>query len=220
MTMTATFAQTKIPTKTDEMSWDLFTLALQTAATAEEQCLARNYPTPEITAERGTPQRNEQWFAQRGAADTRAYQLTLFHYKLIVEVGRALAAAVPNFRSLDIEYEGSGDNGEGCEITVYTDRPMKFDAEGKWVRPTAEESEEFTRQHDAANNILPSDLREWMDEICWSIAYHQHPGFEINEGGYGTITVEPADEDEEGSPLQLRISHTQRIEETEEEVPV
>lgn len=35
---------------------------------------------------------------------------------------------------------------------------------------------------------LPTDLSSQLDEFTWAFAYQQHPGFENNEGGYGTLT--------------------------------
>ena len=35
---------------------------------------------------------------------------------------------------------------------------------------------------------LPKDISARLEDFAWSFAYHQHPGFENNEGGYGTLT--------------------------------
>lgn len=35
---------------------------------------------------------------------------------------------------------------------------------------------------------LLDDLSTRLEDFAWSFAYHQHPGFENNEGGYGTLT--------------------------------
>ena len=220
MTMTTTIdnSSTTLPTKTADMSWDVFTQEIVDAYGAEEERLTEAFPTPAMSAEPGSDDWSSQWLAQRRAADERSSHLMSYASKLILQIGKALAAAVPNFRSLDVEYEGCGDSGEGCSISVFVDRLRKVDAEGKFVRWTDEENEAFRQQNEAANNILPSYLKAWMDETCWAIAYNQHPGFEINAGGYGQIVVAPADEDEEGSPLQLTISHTQRTEECYEDV--
>ena len=57
------------------------------------------------------------------------------------------------------EYEGYGDSGNVEDVTV---------------QPAGIE--------------LPDDLRTKVEDFAWSVAYHQHPGFENNEGGYGTLT--------------------------------
>lgn len=57
------------------------------------------------------------------------------------------------------EYEGYGDSGNVEDISV---------------QPT--------------ETTLEDDLKTKLENFAWSLAYHQHPGFEINEGGYGTLT--------------------------------
>jgi uncharacterized protein DUF6878 len=57
------------------------------------------------------------------------------------------------------KYEGYGDSGNVEDITL---QPVGIE--------------------------LPSDISTRLEEFAWSVAYHQHPGFENNEGGYGTLT--------------------------------
>lgn len=57
------------------------------------------------------------------------------------------------------EYEGYGDSGNVEDITL---------------QPSA--------------TVLPTDLSSQLDEFAWAFAYQQHPGFENNDGGYGTLT--------------------------------
>ena len=57
------------------------------------------------------------------------------------------------------EYEGYGDSGNIEDVTVQP-----------------------------AGIALPDDLCTKLGDFAWSVAYHQHPGFENNEGGYGTLT--------------------------------
>ena len=218
MTTTIETISTPLPTKTNEMSWDAFAEAIVEAEQTERQRLLEAFPTPAMTAEPGSDAWNTEWLAQRRASQKRDSAVYAYCSKLILEIGKAVAAAVPDFRSLDVEYEGSGDSGEACVITVYLNRQMRFDAEGKYQRPSQEELDEQSKQHAAANNILPSHLKDWMDETCWAIAYDRHPGFEINEGGYGSIVVAPADEDDASSPLQLTIRHTERVEQSYDDV--
>ncbi len=35
---------------------------------------------------------------------------------------------------------------------------------------------------------LPEPLVTAVGDFAWLLAYHHHPGFENNEGGYGTLT--------------------------------
>lgn len=57
------------------------------------------------------------------------------------------------------EYEGYGDSGNVEDVTVQP-------AEVK----------------------LSEALATEVGDFAWSLAYHHHPGFENNEGGYGTLT--------------------------------
>jgi len=57
------------------------------------------------------------------------------------------------------EYEGYGDSGNVEDVTV---QPSEVQ--------------------------LPEPLATKVGDFAWSLAYHHHPGFENNEGGYGTLT--------------------------------
>ena len=35
---------------------------------------------------------------------------------------------------------------------------------------------------------LSDDLTQRLDSFIWSLGYNRHPGFENNEGGFGTLT--------------------------------
>ena len=56
-------------------------------------------------------------------------------------------------------YDGYGDSGNVEDVTV---TPVEID--------------------------LPGDLKRKIADFAWSVAYHNHPGFENNEGGYGELT--------------------------------
>ena len=76
----------------------------------------------------------------------------------------ARSELLPQLRALGIaqviaEYEGYGDSGNIEDVTV---------------QPVGVE--------------LPDDLSLRVGDFAWSVAYHQHPGFENNDGGYGTLT--------------------------------
>ncbi|MEL6465681.1 MAG: DUF6878 family protein [Pseudomonadota bacterium] len=74
------------------------------------------------------------------------------------------ADLLPALRALGVteviaEYEGYGDSGN---------------VEGITLQP---------------NDVrLDADLTRKLEDFVWSVAYNQHPGFENNEGGYGTLT--------------------------------
>ena len=78
----------------------------------------------------------------------------------------ARSELLPQLRALGIaqviaEYEGYGDSGNIEDVTVQP-----------------------------AGITLPDELCTKLGDFAWSVAYHQHPGFENNEGGYGTLTWE------------------------------
>ena len=61
--------------------------------------------------------------------------------------------------SVEVQYEGYGDSGNVEDVTV---QPAEVQ--------------------------LPEPLATEVGDFAWSLAYHHHPGFENNEGGYGTLT--------------------------------
>lgn len=76
----------------------------------------------------------------------------------------ARAELIAQLRAIGItevtaEYEGYGDSGNVEDITV---QPNGIEIAG--------------------------DLSTKLEDFAWSFAYEHHPGFENNEGGYGTLT--------------------------------
>ena len=57
------------------------------------------------------------------------------------------------------QYEGYGDSGNVEDVTLQP-----------------------------AGVALDSELAARLEDFAWAIAYEHHPGFENNEGGYGTLT--------------------------------
>ena len=70
-----------------------------------------------------------------------------------------LCASCLGITEVTAEYEGYGDSGNIEDVTV---QPVGI--------------------------ALPDELCTKLGDFAWSVAYHQHPGFENNEGGYGTLT--------------------------------
>lgn len=74
------------------------------------------------------------------------------------------SALLSQLRALGItevtaEYEGYGDSGNVEDIML---QPTEI--------------------------AIPPELSSQLDDFAWAFAYQQHPGFENNEGGYGTLT--------------------------------
>ena len=97
---------------------------------------------------------------------------------------QAIDIQVSGFSSLSIEYSGGGDSGSIGEINYSTDSLSK----------------EAQKQIDCL-----------LDVVGWDIAYGSHPGFEINEGGQGTIDCQK----NEDGVWTLSIHHEENIIQTE-----
>jgi hypothetical protein len=208
---------TIIPVKTDDVSWDNFAALIRAAYETARYQLTVEIPTPPMTADRSSDEWMTQYRAQQDVARRRTAELNKYEAQLIASIAEALEASVPLFKELFVEYRGSGDSGESCDISVEIERGYKATEKTSWgtLCFTNEQNEEFRAREKAATALLPSDLTEWLDEICWGLAYQQHPGFEIDAGGYGTITVKRNDAGE----MKLSLEHTQRYESTEEYAP-
>jgi hypothetical protein len=212
MTITTAPVTTPIPTLTVDIAWNDFVTAITEAASDESTRLMTDVPTPQITAEPRTEEWNNQYQSQRQASRQRDELLNTFNIRLVVAVAQALDAAVPNFRTLEIEYRGSGDSGEACDISVSADassvKPTEMSSWGHLIF-SDEERKQVTAIHAEADaisaDLLTEELTDWMDETCWSIAYNQNPGFECNEGGWGRISVERNADGE----MKMSLDHTQ-----------
>jgi hypothetical protein len=74
---------------------------------------------------------------------------------------KMLVEQMPEAVRVEIQYQGSGDSGNIEWVTAYS-------LSGEKLKNPPE-----------------------IENHAWTIAYGAHPGFEINEGGGGTITVYP-----------------------------
>lgn len=61
----------------------------------------------------------------------------------------------------------------------------------------------------APRNVSADEL---LSDLGWDLAYGTNPGFEINEGGYGTITVAVSDLDP--NEISVTLSHSERYVQT------
>jgi len=122
---------------------------------------------------------------------------------------------------ITITYEGSGDSGDISDITV---EPAECNTEIlKELNQLLDEDmpAEFNYQRTVGQQYDskamcwkpvvapdPSSISEALDAIAWDVAYGYHPGFEINEGGFGEIIIRQATEEE----LEDGIEHGVSIE--------
>lgn len=131
-----------------------------------------------------------------------------------------LAELNPALATIEISYDGAGDSGQvDCIgyydsdrnlITVEDDHPLpdaiadgKQQTPGRWVP-----GEGFVASGTPRN--LSAD--ELLSDLGWDLAYGANPGFEINEGGYGTITVAVSDLDP--NEISVILSHSERYVQT------
>ena len=211
MTTTTPIATTPVPQKAEGQTWDDYTQAILDACEAEETRLLQEFPTPEIAGTPGSDEWTDTYYKQRAVAEQRRSILHKLQARTIVAIAEAIEREVPSFEALEIEYAGEGDSGTDSDISIAVAYGPFLDAEGKWRPLTQEEKDAYEAAREAANALLPAELTEWLDETGWALAYEKHPGFETNEGGYGTIS---ATREEEGGPMELSITHNQRSVET------
>jgi hypothetical protein len=116
-------------------------------------------------------------------------------------IGRFAAALLDEagYSAVGITYDGYGDSGDFEEVTLY-----KGDGEGR--APVAEFS---YRGGDPPADV--GCLVDWLADIVEADLEARHPGWEINEGSYGSAMVEL------GPRLRRSFEHRTRIEEYEED---
>lgn len=118
------------------------------------------------------------------------------------EEDRALAIKLILMRELttagitrvDIDYDGEGDEGQINGITMYAGDKL-LDALDE-PRPLQicinEQLQTFTSWH------------QCIDELVWSILCEYHAGYEINDGGFGTVTIDVTND-------LITIDHNDRV---------
>jgi hypothetical protein len=112
----------------------------------------------------------------------------------------ALRAA--GVQSVTVDFDGYGDSG-GIESPVYNP-PVDGKAE---VPDTPHEATEWT-QEGAKRSVRNYTLDELVSEVCYGLLGAEHPGWEINEGSYGTFTINPQAD-------AVSLTYNQRIESVE-----
>lgn len=134
----------------------------------------------------------------------------------------------PELKRIEIGYDGAGDGGQ-VESIYFSKDPStrwgkKLEVDDSEVLP-----DEINCGHTSRDGRWDPVKREWihtspgrnesiseaLDRIGWDIAYGQNPGFEINEGGFGTVAVF-LDEglDESDVEVKVELQHSERVEVT------
>jgi hypothetical protein len=95
--------------------------------------------------------------------------------RVILKVLRARAIA-----TVTIAYDGEGDTGQIGDILACDAKQQPVDIEGPVRLPLYPGIP--AREYDS--------LRAALDDFAWDLLAHFHAGFEDNDGGYGTITID------------------------------
>jgi hypothetical protein len=113
---------------------------------------------------------------------------------------RELCAA--GVKSVHVDFDGYGDSG-GLEKPVL-DPPIDTSTE---VGDTPHEVREW---FDGGSRLVVRNytIGELLNEVCYGILSNEHGGWEINEGSYGTFSIDPARD-------RVSLSYNQRIESVE-----
>lgn len=105
-------------------------------------------------------------------------------------------------KSVEIEFDGYGDSGniEGIAYTPPADGKAEVDDSPHEVTDWSQSGPE--------RKVRNYTLDELVEEVCYSLLGSWHPGWEINEGSYGTFRI-----DAEADSIALTFN--QRIESVE-----
>ena len=101
--------------------------------------------------------------------------------KRLPAIKRRILAALNRARiaTVEVAYDGEGDEGQIGEITS-TDRKGK---------PAALEGSVLLTLHSTRCSYT---LAEALEEFTWEVLAAYHDGFENNEGGFGTLSIDVA----------------------------
>jgi hypothetical protein len=95
---------------------------------------------------------------------------------------------------VDIDYNGEGDEGQIDGITMRAGDKLFDDLEGSQSLQICVDGklETFTSWH------------QCIDELVWLILCEYHDGYEINDGGFGTVTIDVTND-------LITIDHNDRV---------
>lgn len=135
----------------------------------------------------------------------------------------------PELDHIEISYDGCGDSGQVEDIQCWATNPAIpsaverleldgmneplpdefFDYEPQKHQPFSYNPTTRGWEHGELKNCAPEQL---LDSLAWDLAYGKNPGFEINEGGYGTVRIGVSTDNPDG--ITVTLSHSERIIET------
>jgi hypothetical protein len=125
------------------------------------------------------------------------------------KTARALVVAALRQRkveSVEVRFDGYGDSG-GVEGITYTPA-----VDGKQeVYDTPHQVTDWS-EGEPRRSVRNYTLDELVQEVCYSLLGAEHPGWEINEGSYGTFAITPKD-DTVALTFHQRITDVETFEE-------
>jgi hypothetical protein len=136
-----------------------------------------------------------------------------------------LRTKYPDLRRIEISYDGCGDSGHidstcfgsDCDLWKHSTNLKVDDSEvlpneiacGHTVRKGHWCNERSEWVHD--EELRNENIADALDRIGWDIAYGENPGFENNEGSYGTVSVST---DGDSDEIRVNLEHSERYEST------
>jgi hypothetical protein len=143
-------------------------------------------------------------------------------------VFKYLVTQNPSLHSLHVTYEGSGDSGQIENVVFYKLDKNSYSGDSEIDIETnysidksklgcseIEDKYEYFTNDDGSCHIY-----RLLDCLAWDLAYDQNPGFEINEGGFGSVIIEfdtdllSTSEEIENREIIVKVCHSDRIIET------
>lgn len=110
-----------------------------------------------------------------------------------------------SLEEIQIEYEGSGDSGQIEDIDGVHDDYMTLELPVSLYTLPARLSWDPETKSFQSEDPRPATVEQALDYLGWDLAYGTHPGFEINDGGRGTVTITHSPEDP--SLIKVTLDH-------------
>jgi hypothetical protein len=120
-----------------------------------------------------------------------------------------LCSQDPALAALTVIYDGCGDEGtiESIQLTNADDEAIDS---ALLDQPFPDALQDLVTIPDWLRN---RSIKAVIDNAAWDVAYGHHPGFEINEGGFGELRVE-VEPDDDSTTLSIALEHNERFTET------
>lgn len=137
------------------------------------------------------------------------------------DVFRHVKSLYPQLDLIEISYDGCGDSGHVERVSFYdSSRSPKgeIDVDDTQLLPVVIYCER-DRQWDASLRQMVDlgplrlTIRDALDRLGWDLPCSLDPGFEINDGAYGEISISQQPEDD-GYSVSIEIDHNQRFTDT------